>query len=97
MTDSQNQTTQTNQKVENLEVEKTETLIIQKEKPTKRRAPYKSDQQAASGHMPDPEVDDNALDMAQRAGLYTEAGEEDPKELNVAKQVDQAEKSRRQK
>lgn len=85
----------TDNQIKDLEVEKNEKWVIQKEKPKKRKAAYKADQQSASGHMPDPKVDDNALDMAQTAGLYTGAEEgEEPKEVDVAKQVKQAEKSR---
>lgn len=59
--------------------------------------PYARDQVSASGHMPDPDVDNNALDMAQRTGLYTQAKPGEPEKLGVAEQVKQAEQERRQK
>ncbi len=42
------------------------------------------------------ESDDNALDAAQSAGLYTKADEEHPAELGIAKEVEKAEKIHRE-
>lgn len=45
-----------------------------------------------SGSMPNPESDDDVLDVAHKRGLYQKANEEHPEELDIASQVDKAEK-----
>lgn len=49
-----------------------------------------------SGHMPDPTTDDDVSESAEKVGLYTENEPgEDPAELDVAEEVEEAEESRR--
>ena len=50
---------------------------------------------AASGHMPDPDVDNDVDEMAGEVGLYTEATEEEPHEVDVAEEVRESEEARR--
>ncbi|MBI3485731.1 hypothetical protein HY025_02190 [Candidatus Daviesbacteria bacterium] len=46
----------------------------------------------ASGTMADLESDDDMLENAHKAGLYEKSDDEHPEELNVAKEVENAEK-----
>ncbi len=62
-----------------------------------KNQPYAQDQTSASGHMPDPETDDDVDEMTKKAGLYEDADEDEPKEVNIAKQVKQDELERRGK
>lgn len=50
-------------------------------------------EQSISGATPDPESDDNVLDAAKEAGLYEKADEEHPQELNIAEEIEEAEKA----
>lgn len=52
-------------------------------------------EQAVSGDMPDPEADDDTLGNAQQVGIATEADYDEPHELNIAEDVDEAEEARR--
>lgn len=49
-----------------------------------------------AGSMASPESDDDVLDSAHEMGLYQKASEEHPKEVGIAKQVDEAEKIHRE-
>lgn len=53
-------------------------------------------EQSASGDMPDPESDDDVTAMAQEAGLYQDEDENNPSPLDIASQVDQAERKHRE-
>lgn len=55
-------------------------------------SPAEADELGVSGTTPDPESDDNMLDNAQDVGLYTDSNEEEPVELNIADQIEKAEK-----
>ncbi len=94
------QTKQKQQRVE-LEIEKEEELILdrsaQKEPAEKTQTPQEAGEQSISGHMPDPEKDDDVLEAAKRTGLYTEATEQEPVKVGIAQQVEKAEKERRSK
>jgi hypothetical protein len=52
-------------------------------------------EQSVSGDMPDPEADDNVLDNAHQMGIGLDAGENNPKPLNIAADVAAAEERRR--
>lgn len=58
--------------------------------------PQEEGESAVSGTEPDPESDDNALDVAKEVGLYPEANSENPSELNIAEQVEKAEEAHRE-
>lgn len=55
--------------------------------------PILEDEQSASGSSPDPEVvnEEDTLERAQDMGLYGNADEEHPKELDIAGQINNAE------
>lgn len=57
-------------------------------------SPQNQDEASCSGHMTDLESDDNMLDNVHEMGLYLSVDEEHPKELNIAKEIDKAEKYR---
>ena len=59
------------------------------------QSPAVSDSQTWVGHMPDPDVDEDVLDVAHDVGLYSDATEDEAEELDIAGQVDKAEKFRR--
>jgi hypothetical protein len=52
-------------------------------------------EQSVSGDTPDPESDDDVLSNAQQVGLHVDEDEESPEELNIAEEVEEAEKDRR--
>ncbi len=56
---------------------------------------YYHDEQSAGGTTPHPESDDNTLDMVQEFGLYVDHDEENPPSLDIAGEVEKAERSRR--
>lgn len=56
---------------------------------------YYHDEQSAGGTTPHPESDDNTLDMVQEFGLYVDHDEENPPALDIAGEVEKAERSRR--
>jgi hypothetical protein len=58
-----------------------------------KTSPGTYDEQSADGSMPNPEEEDekDVLERAQEAGLYTDADEENPAELDIAKEVNDAE------
>ncbi len=89
-----------NEKVD-VKVEKEEELVLNrypKENNIAQSEPPQSrDEQSVSGHMPDPEGDDDTLEAAKKTGLYTEATEEEPVKVGIAEQVDKAEQERRSK
>jgi hypothetical protein len=51
------------------------------------------DEESMGGHMPNPESDDNTDVAAAKVGLYNQKTER-PLKLNIAKQINDAEKSR---
>jgi hypothetical protein len=55
----------------------------------------KTSGETVSGHMPDPPSDDNVVKSANKVGLYPDAGEGEPPEVDVAKQIEKAEEDRR--
>jgi hypothetical protein len=55
---------------------------------------YRSEQ-AISGSMPDPTSDDDTLEVAQAMGMQLEEDDEHPQELNIARDIDQAEEDLR--
>jgi len=57
-------------------------------------SPQNLDEASCSGHMTDLESDDNVLDNIHEMGLYLSSDEEHPAELNIAKEIDKAEKYR---
>ncbi len=72
---------------------KSEPIIIGKKNQAKQSSV--KGQESVSGHMPTPDSDDNVLDNAHRAGLYPEADEETPVELDIAKQLDKPARKRK--
>ncbi len=50
------------------------------------------EQDAAGGSMPDPRTDDDVLEMAQRAGFQMEEDPEHPEEVDMARDINRAEK-----
>lgn len=58
--------------------------------------PESRDQQSASGTTPDPESDDDVLLMSQQVGLRVDEDEENPQELDIAKQIEEAERAHRE-
>ena len=56
--------------------------------------PEVQDEEWVGGSMPDPEIDEDTKQIANDMGLY-EGEEDEPEELDIAGQVDKAEKSRR--
>jgi hypothetical protein len=54
--------------------------------------PANAGESSLSGSTTDLEADDNALDAAQAAGLYEEADEEHPMELNLAAEIEKDER-----
>jgi len=59
-----------------------------------KSTPQVDDEQSAFGSMPNPEQvkSNDTLDQAHKMGLYTKADEEHPAPINIAKQVNNAEK-----
>lgn len=55
--------------------------------------PHTTDEQSVSGTTPDPEQiqQNTTLDMAQNMGLYENASDENPQELNIAAEIDKDE------
>lgn len=60
-------------------------------------SPQDKGESSVSGSNPDPESDDNVLDNAHAAGLYENANEENPVELNIAKEIEKDENAHKQK
>lgn len=58
-------------------------------------SPDEVSEQMVSGSMPDPESDDDMLDNAHDVGLYTETDDDDAQPLNIADQIEKAEKYHR--
>jgi|GEM_PF-4210881 len=56
--------------------------------------PEVQDEEWVGGSMPDPEINEDTLEMSQDVGLYEDAKEDEPEELDIAGQVEKAEKSR---
>lgn len=52
-------------------------------------------EQDIGGDMPDPAIDDDALDMAHKMGIASGADYENPQELTIAQDIEQAERSNR--
>jgi hypothetical protein len=60
------------------------------------QSPSVADEQSLSGSTPDPESDDDTLEAAHEAGLYEDADDEHPAELNLAEEVEKDEKRHQQ-
>lgn len=65
------------------------------------QTPQNIGESSESGHMPDPESDDDIDQMASEMGLYEETSPtassenpENPQEVNIAEEIEEAEKSR---
>lgn len=56
------------------------------------KSPQEYGEESVSGSMPDPESDDDTLENAWKMGLYTGDDEEHPQELNIAHEMEKAEK-----
>lgn len=58
-----------------------------------KTSPETYDEQSADGSMPNPEEvnEKDVLERAQEAGLYTDSDEENPAELNIAQEINDAE------
>lgn len=58
--------------------------------------PQVADEQSAFGHAPNPEVvtSKTTLERAQEMGLYTEASESQPHELDLAEEIEEQQASR---
>lgn len=72
------------------------TLKKQSEEELIKSTPQVDDEQSSFGSMPNPEEvqEKDALEQAQDMGLYTKSDDEHPAKLNIAKQVNDAEKYR---
>lgn len=57
------------------------------------QTPATAGEDSLSGSTTDLEADDNALDAAQSAGLYENADEEHPAELNIAGEIEKDERT----
>jgi len=57
-------------------------------------SPYPYDEESISGYMPNPQADDNLLDVLQDFGLYLDTDEEHPTELDLAGEVNRNERER---
>ncbi|MEO8581383.1 MAG: hypothetical protein ABI425_02250 [Patescibacteria group bacterium] len=55
-------------------------------------SPNEKSERAVSGSNPGVESDDNMLDNEKEVGLYTDVTEDDAPDLNIADQVEKAEK-----
>lgn len=58
------------------------------------KTPQEEGETSISGHMPNPSADDNALDSAQKAGLYEDADQDNPQPLGVGREINKDEKER---
>ena len=65
------------------------TLINDDAKHEKVKTPQNVDERSFGGTNPDPESDDNVLDVAHEAGIYGEADEEHPAELDIAREIEE--------
>jgi hypothetical protein len=54
--------------------------------------PQEKDQTSVSGSEPVPDSDSNVLDNAHDVGLYSEADEENPKEVGIGREIEEDEK-----
>lgn len=63
-------------------------------KPDDVKPPSVKGEESISGDTPDPESDDDVLDAAHKTGLYTESDEDHPHEVDLANEVEEAEKDR---
>jgi hypothetical protein len=70
-------------------------IVIKKKK--KPLTPQRRDEISISGHMAEPETDDNVMESANKVGLYGDRDEEYPEEVGVAEEVVEAEAARRMK
>lgn len=68
---------------------------LQNETLEQEMAPQLKGEQSVSGHLPDPESDDDVLKNAQMMGIALEEDEEHPKPLDIAGAVEAAEKLHR--
>ena len=66
-------------------------VVILEDGEDERATGVNSGEHTISGTTALPTSDDNVLEAAQEAGLYQEADEENPHELNVAQEVAEAE------
>lgn len=62
--------------------------------PEDTKPPSIKGEESISGDAPDPESDDDVLDAAHKTGLYTESDEDHPHEVDLANEVEEAEKDR---
>ena len=62
---------------------------------TSLESPSERGNESVSGSMPDLESDDDTLQNAHQMGIAPNADLENPQELNIAKDMDNAEKYRR--
>lgn len=58
--------------------------------------PQNEGEQAVSGHMPNPDSDDEVLETAQQMGLHVDENYENPQELNIGADVAAGEKAHRE-
>lgn len=58
--------------------------------------PENSGSQAVSGHMPDPESDDDVTAAAHQVGLHLDESYEEPHELDIGAEINDAEKAHRE-
>jgi hypothetical protein len=72
------------------------TLKQRNEKELIKSSPQVDDEQSSFGRMPNPEEvqEKDTLEQAQDMGLYTKSDDEHPAKLNIAKQINDAEKYR---
>lgn len=53
-------------------------------------------EQSASGHMPSPQADDDLTEAAHQVGLHLDDSLEEPEELNIGAEINEAERIHRQ-
>ncbi|MCL5090727.1 MAG: hypothetical protein M1514_01820 [Patescibacteria group bacterium] len=71
--------------------------ITKKEVQAMKENPELFDEETIGGSMPNPESDDDTLEGVQEWGLYENSDQEHLQELDLPKEVDKAEKTRRRK
>lgn len=57
--------------------------------------PQNEGEQATSGHMPNPESDDDMLESSHQMGMRLDEDDENPQPLNLAREIEKAEQAHR--
>ncbi len=68
---------------------------IKKKDKKKPLSPQRRGETSVSGHMPEPEADDDVLETAHQAGLYPEAKPDVPRQVGLGRQRNEARRRRK--